>query len=97
MRQAILCLENNRLIYRKQLADIAGNAESNDVDSLRSEVSALKQRVALNTKREEELERPRTVEITDLSQDGSFTTTVSVSSNHSDDIEMNGLLSGARW
>ena len=78
MGQTILCLENSHLIYRKQPADIAGNAESNDVDSLRSEVSALKETVALNTKRVEELERPRTVEITDLSQDGSFITIVSV-------------------
>ena len=91
MRQTILSFENNRLINRIQPADIAGNVESNEVDLLRSEIFALKERVALLTKRVEELERLRPVEIIDLTQDESFTTTVSVSSNQSNDIEMNGL------
>ena len=91
MRQTILSFENNRLIYRIQPADIAVNVESNEVDLLRSEIFALKERVALLTKRVEELERLRPVEIIDLTQDESFTTTVSVSSNQSDDIEINGI------
>ena len=91
MRQTILSFENNRLIYRIQPADRAGNVESNEVDLLRSEIFALKERVALLTKRVEELERLRPVEIIDLTQDENFTTTVSVSSNQSDDIEMNGV------
>ena len=91
MRQTFLSFENNRLIYRIQPADIAGNVESNEVDLLRSEIFALKERVALLTKIVEELERLRPVEIIDLTQDESITTTVSVSSNQSDDIEMNGL------
>ena len=91
MRQTILSFENNRLIYRIQPADIAGNVESSEVDLLRSQIFALEEKVALLTKREEDLERLRPVEIIDLTQDESFTTTVSVSSNQSDDIEMNGL------
>ena len=91
MRQTILSFENNPLIYRIQPVDIAGNVESNEVDLLRSEIFALKERVVLLTKRVEELERLRPVEIIDLTQDESFTTTVSVSPNQSDDIEMNGL------
>ena len=91
MRQTILSFENNRLIYRIQPADIADNVESSEVDLLRSQIFALEEKVALLTKRVEDLERLRPVEIIDLTQDESFTTTVSVSSNQSDDIEMNGL------
>ena len=86
-----MSFENNRLIYRIQPADIAGNVESNEVDLLRSEIFALKERVALLTKRVEELERLRPLETIDLTQDESFTTIVSVSSNQTNDIEMNGL------
>ena len=46
MRQTVLSFENNRLIYRIQPVDIAGNVESNEVDLLRSEIFALKERVA---------------------------------------------------
>ena len=91
MRQTILSFENNRLIYRIQPADIADNVESSEVDLLRSQIFALEEKVALLTKRVEDLERLRPVEIIDLTQDENFTTTVSVSSNQSDDIEMNGL------
>ena len=91
MRQIILSFVNNRLIYRIQPADIAGNVESSEVDLLRSEIFALEEKVALLTKKVEDLERLGPVEIIDLTQDESFTTTVSVSSNQSDDIEMNGL------
>ena len=91
MRQTFLSFENNRLIYRIQPADIAGNVKSSEVDLLRSEIFALEEKVALLTKSVEDLERLRPVEIIDLTQDESFTTTVSVSSNQSDDIETNGL------
>ena len=91
MRQTILSFENNRLIYRIQPADIAGNVESSEVDLLRSQIFDLEEKVALLTKRVEDLERLRPVVIIDLTQDENFTTTVSVSSNQSDDIEMNGL------
>ena len=91
MRQTILSFQNNRLIYRIQPADIAGNIESNEVDFLRSGISAVKERFAVLTKRVEELERLRHVELIDLTQDESFITTVSVSSNQSDDLEMNGV------